>query len=174
MLYRYIMYHLQVKFKFNYGYITGVFPLTTVNDRLLLLKENEKYSDLLMQEDYMDINILDSRFNEENLTPLFEDAVDKTDFIFSKWKETAINDNFRLVVLLTHSASFYCQKNSPALDRIVKILNKYDIPYYNQCEYIKDKNILPGDLNWKHDGHWNILGHETAARTLLPFFEKWQ
>lgn len=174
MLYRYIMRHLQVKFKFSYGYITGIFSLTTVNDRLLLLKKNEKYSDLLLQEDYMDINTLDSRFNEKHLTPLFEDAVNKTDFIFSKWKKASIDDNFKLVVLLTHSASFYCRENSPALDRIVNILNKYDIPYYNQCEYIKDKNILPADLNWKHDGHWNILGHETAARTLLPFFETWQ
>lgn len=172
MAYKYVSISLQLKYHLNIGIFSGEY----VNDNLIaqrldFLKEDKNYYELVKDEDGFDLVNLDYQFDKKDMSPLTIDGIARTDFAISEWKRRADADGFKLIALLSHSASMYCQKNSFIRDRFVQLLDKYDIQHFDQCDTILNSGHLPAEANFSHDGHWNTQGHIWAAETLLPYFE---
>ncbi len=144
---------------------------TLVRTRLKQL-ENTPYQKILSHENGLTYAQLDSNFNKEQLTPLFADAVERTDIILAQWAKLAKVDNFKLIALLTHTTSHECKGPTPAQARFTKLLDKHHIKYVEQCDSINKYNKTMADAHFQFDGHWNEQGHAWAAEALLPLIQK--
>ena len=172
MLYKYVSISLQLKYHLNIGIFSGEYTNENIiGQRLNFLKENKKYHDLVKDENGIDLKNLDYQFAKKDISPLTVDGIARTDFSISEWKRRADADVFKLLALLSHSASMYCQKNSLIRERFVQIFDKYNIQHFDQCDTIINSGHDPFEANFRHDGHWNTQGHIWAAETLLPYFE---
>ncbi|MTJ92701.1 MAG: hypothetical protein F8N36_07540 [Desulfovibrio sp.] len=172
MLYKYVSISLQLNYHLNIGIFSGEYANDNIiGQRLNFLKQNKKYHDLVKDEDGVDLMNLDYQFDKKDMSPLTIDGIARTDFAISEWKHRAEADGFKLVALLSHSTSMYCQKDSLIRERFVQIFDKYRIQHFDQCDTILNSGHLPSEANFSHDGHWNTQGHIWAAETLFPYFE---
>ncbi len=137
-----------------------------VNARLKKLMST-KYKEMLSHEKDLSYISFDYAYNKINLTPLLIDALNRTDFAFATWKKHAQEDGFKLLALLAYSAS-NCDETSLYKQHITRILDKYDIPYADQCTPIRAAQKTWREAFFKFDGHWSEQGHLWAAEALFP------
>ncbi len=172
MIYKYVSISLQLKYHLNIGIFSGEYANDNIiGQRLNFLRENKKYYELVKDEDGFDLMNLDYQFDKKDMSPLTIDGIARTDFAISEWKRRADADGFKLIALLSHSASMYCKKNSLIRERFVQLFDKYNIQHFDQCDTILNSGHAPAEANFSHDGHWNSQGHIWAAEALFPYFE---
>ena len=47
-----------------------------------------------------------------------------------------------------------------------------EIPVIDQYDFILRQGGKIGDVHWPHDGHWNPIGHQWAAESLLEYLRQ--
>ncbi len=99
---------------------------------------------------------LHSMFRNENLPPVFEEALDFTAFALNQFKERADRDGVSLVILSVHLMR---SRGEPPFDRLNAMVETRGIPVIDQYDYILRQGAEPRDARWAHDAHWNAAGH---------------
>ncbi len=108
-------------------------------------------------------------FDEEDLPPVFEEALDFTAFALDQFKERTDRDGVSLVILSTPRMG---TGGDPAFDCLHAMAEARGIPVINQYDYILRQGAEPEDAQWTHDGHWNPAGHRWAAEALLEYLKQ--
>ena len=110
-------------------------------------------------------------FAEDDLHPIFEDALDYTAFALEQFKMWTDRDGTQLVVLASHA---FRQRDRKLFERLSEMSAAVDVPVVDQAEYILRQGAELADAQWAHDGHWNVAGHRWAAEALLEYIEEHQ
>ena len=108
---------------------------------------------------------------EEDLPPVFLEALTVTGFAFDEFKARAERDGVALVILATHLAGL---KEDRLLDRLLVLAGARGIPVIDQHGYIVRQGGDPRAASWKRDWHWNPAGHRWAAEALFEWLERHQ
>lgn len=108
-------------------------------------------------------------FGNENLPPVFEEALDFTAFALDLFKERAERDGASLVILATHRMRRY---GSRLFDRVDAMARERSIPVIDQHDHIVRSGGRIEDAQWAHDSHWNAAGHQWAAEALLEHLKR--
>ena len=112
---------------------------------------------------------VDSIFNQKDLPPFFEAALDFTAFGLDQFKQRADHDGVSLVILSTHTMG---TRGNPAYDRMHALATARGIPVIDQSDYIRRQGAEAKDVRWRHDFHWNAAGHQWAAEALLEYLKR--
>ena len=101
--------------------------------------------------------------------PAFEEAFHCTGFALDQFKERTDRDKSALVILASHRRKnagkfLFEQMNSMAEARGIPVIDQYD--------YILRQGARLKDAEWRHDGHWNAMGHQWAAEALLEYLKQ--
>ena len=112
---------------------------------------------------------MNAAFENEDLPPVLEDALDFTAFALDRFRERAARDGVALVILSTHSMGTH---GHPAFDRLHALAEARDIPVIDQYAWIASQGGRPEEANWRHDAHWNVTGHRWAAEALLEYLRR--
>ena len=110
-----------------------------------------------------------SVFGRKDLPPIFEEALEFTAFALDQFKERAERDGVSLVILSTMTMGTHGDWN---FERMKALAQERGIPVIDQANYILQQGDQPRDARWKHDSHWNPLGHQWAAEALLEYLKK--
>ena len=106
-------------------------------------------------------------FNQRDLPPFFEDALQYTRFALEQFKQRADRDGAKLVIL----ASYRVHGNL-MFERLSQMASAFDIPVIDQGDYILRQGAEIRDARWPHDYHWSLAGHRWAAEALLEYIEE--
>ena len=112
---------------------------------------------------------VDLIFNQKDLPPFFEAALDLTAFGLEQFKDRADRDGASLVILSTHTMG---SRGDPAYDRLNALATVRGIPVIDQSGYIRRQGFKHEDAHWRHDPHWNAAGHQWAAEALLEYLKQ--
>ncbi len=117
------------------------------------------------------LNGLNDRFMyEQDLPPVYEDALDFTAFALDQFRERADRDGAALVILSTHDMR---NLGDFGFDRLTALAEPRGIPVIDQHDYILRQGAEPRrDAQWAYDGHWNVAGHQWAAEALLEYLKE--
>ena len=110
-----------------------------------------------------------SVFKEEELPPIFEEALEFTAFALDQFQERAERDGVSLVILSTMSMGTL---GDLPFDRMHAMAEERGIPVIDQAAYIRRQGKDIEDARWTYDGHWNLAGHQWAAEALLEYLKK--
>ena len=108
-------------------------------------------------------------FNQKDLPPFFEAALDFTAFGLDQFKERADRDGASLVILSTHMMG---TRGNPAYERMNALASARGIPVIDQYDYIRRQGAEIKDARWRHDFHWNAAGHQWTAEALLEYLKR--
>ena len=111
-------------------------------------------------------------FDERDLSPRLEAALDFTAFGFDQFKERADRDGVSLVVLATHTMRGGGGRGDPAFDRMNALAAARGIPVVDQSDHIRRRGAARRDAHWANDLHWNAAGHRWAAEALLDHLKR--
>ena len=112
---------------------------------------------------------IDLMFNQKDLPPFFEAALDFTAFGLDQFKERADRDGGSLVILSTHTMG---SRGDPAFDRLTALATARGIPIIDQTDYIRRQGFKRKDAHWERDPHWNAAGHQWAAEAVLEYLKR--
>ena len=112
---------------------------------------------------------VDSIFNQKDLPPFFEAALDFTAFGLDQFKQRADRDGASLAILSTHTMG---TRGNPAYDRMHALATARGIPVIDQYDYIRRQGAEAKDVRWRHDFHWNAAGHQWTAEALLEYLKR--
>lgn len=98
-----------------------------------------------------------------------KEALEYTGFAFDQWKARAQRDDFSLVILATHPMRW---PGNQRFDRLSALASARNIPVISQANYIRRQGADMRQVYFRHDGHWNALGHQWAAEVLLEWLEQ--
>ena len=98
---------------------------------------------------------------------VLEYALEFTSFGLDQFKERADRDNVPLVILSVHQMR--ARPGSSPFDVLSAMARERGIPVIDQYDYALRRGVEIRDLHWKHDGHWNALGHRIAAEALAEW-----
>ena len=108
-------------------------------------------------------------FNQKDLPPVFEAALDFTAFGLDQFKERADRDGVPLVILSTHTMG---SRGDPVFDGLAALATARGIPVIDQTDYIRRQGFTAKDAHWERDHHWNAAGHQWAAEAVLEYLEQ--
>ena len=108
-------------------------------------------------------------FARRDLPPFFEDALQYTRFALEQFRQRADRDGAKLVILASHTLTFY---GSRLFERLSEMAATLGIPVIDQADYILRQGAKLGDARWRHDYHWNLAGHRWAAEALLEYLDE--
>lgn len=114
---------------------------------------------------------LDFTFYKPDLEPVFREALEFTEFAFAEWKRRVEANGGKLVVL---SGSRVRTTDAPKssdedlyFGRLRAIADRLGIPVLDQYAWLKRHNEPMSALDFRHDGHWTVRGHQVAAELIL-------
>jgi len=113
-------------------------------------------------------------FNEGKLPPAFDEAVELTKCAFVAWKTLAEKDHFRLVLMATDNVTKGAWMNNEEygqIHRLKSISRDLNLPLLDLYPIFSRKGGV-AVARWKHDGHWNPIGHRWAADALIDFLTR--
>ena len=105
-------------------------------------------------------------FAQNDLAPIYEDALDYTAFALEQFKQRADRGGAKLVILAAHSTKMF---GTRIFERMRAMAAALDIPVIDQADYILRQGAKLEDAQWRHDVHWNAAGHRWAAEALLEW-----
>ena len=108
-------------------------------------------------------------FNQKDLPPVFEAALDFTAFGLDQFKERADRDGVSLVILSTSDMG---SRGDPAFDRLNALATARGIPVIDQTDYIRRQGFKRSKARWERNYHWNAAGHQWAAEAMLEYLER--
>ena len=108
-------------------------------------------------------------FTRRDLHPLFEDALQYTRFALEQFRQRADRDGARLVILATYTLPIH---GTPLFERLSQVAATLGIPVIDQADYILRQGARLTDARWRHDSHWNPVGHRWAAESLLEYIRE--
>ena len=108
-------------------------------------------------------------FERKNLPLIFEEALEFTAYALDQFKARADQDGVSLVILSTHTMG---ARGDRPFDRMNALAKERGIPVIDQAEYIRRQGGRIPDAHWKHDRHWNTIGHQWAAEALLEYLKE--
>ena len=109
-----------------------------------------------------------SVFHQENLPPVFKEALEYTAFALDQFKQRADQDGISLVILSTMTMG---TQGDLIFDRMNDLAKERGIPVIDQTDYIRRQGGEIEDVRWRHDSHWTPLGHQWAAEALLEYLK---
>ena len=113
---------------------------------------------------------LDWVFAEEDLPPVFQEALAATGFALDEFKARAERDGAVLVILATHLAG----AKGRLLERLLVLAGARGIPVIDQHGYVVRQGGDPRAASWRRDAHWTPAGHRWAAEALFEWLERHQ
>ena len=111
-----------------------------------------------------------SAFNEKDLPPFFEAALDFTAFGLDQFKARADRDGASLVILSTYTVRY--RDRGAAFDRLTALAAARGIPVIDQTDYIRRQGFKVKEARWQYDNHWNAAGHQWAAEAVLEYLKQ--
>ena len=108
-------------------------------------------------------------FKPDPLPPVFQDAMDFSDFAFAQWAKSVPRDGAKLLGLATASLALP-GRGTKYLERVETLLHKNGIEVINQVAYATQHGFSPIAMAFPNDGHWSPYGHERTAEELLEYF----
>ena len=108
-------------------------------------------------------------FAEKKGSPFYREALAYTAFALDEFKKRADLDGVALVVLATHTLSWF---GGGPLARLQELAAEKGIPVVDQADFIRRQGAELRDARFEHDGHWNPAGHRWAAAALLEHLKQ--
>ena len=108
-------------------------------------------------------------FAEKEGSPFYLEARAFTAFALDEFKKRADRDGAALVVLATHTLSWF---GGAPLARLNELAAERGIPVIDQGGFIRRQGAELRDARFEHDGHWNPTGHRWAAAALLEYLKR--
>ena len=105
-------------------------------------------------------------FNQEELPPAFQEAIEITAFALDEFVDRTKRDGAQLVILASHTMG---PSGDPLFERLADMARERGIPVINQYDYIARQGGKIEDARFAHDIHWNAQGHQWAAEALLEW-----
>ncbi len=109
------------------------------------------------------------RFKEEHLPPVFEEALEYTDFGIEQFKRRADRDGVNLGIMA--ATPHMGTRGDPQFERLSAIAEARGIPIITQQDYIIRRGYDAQDGRWDDDPHWNATGHYWAAEAILEWLK---
>lgn len=131
--------------------------------RIDLLRQNPRHAALL-EDMQLPIKRLMLMRGASGPLRIFEQALDYTAFALEQFRARTAADDARLVILATHRMK---APDGLLFARLAEIAEALQIPVIDQADYILRQGHALQDASWRHDGHWNVAGHQWAAEALL-------
>lgn len=116
-----------------------------------------------------------SHFLQRPPPSIFGEALDLTYFGLKEFKRRASRDNVSLVILATYTlSSGFLERgeNIRWFNLLKRMAEMNEIPVIDQYDFILRQGGKIGDVHWPHDGHWNPIGHQWAAESLLEYLRQ--
>jgi GDSL-like Lipase/Acylhydrolase family len=118
---------------------------------------------------------VDAMFWRRALPPAFEEAVALTRRALDAWKAASQRDGFRLLVVatsnLTRGEVDALSDGRLYLERFRKTVQELGLPFLDLYP-IFAKQPDPSRGVWRHDSHWNAIGHKWAADALYQYLDE--
>ena len=108
-------------------------------------------------------------FAEEDLPPVFSEALAATGFALDEFKVRAERDGAALAILAPHIMRL---KEGRLFDRLLVLAGARGIPVIDQHGYIVRQGGDPRAASLRYDRHWNPVGHSWAAEALFEWLER--
>ena len=118
----------------------------------------------------MEWNFISEMFMEEYMPPVYEESLEYTAFGMKQFKLRADSDGAQLIIL--SASDFMGTRGDPQFDRLNAIAEASGIPLISQYDYIVRQGRNVRDSRWRHDGHWNVNGHQWAAEAVLKWLKE--
>jgi len=119
-------------------------------------------------------------FAEGKLPPVFEEALEIMGAAFDEFSERAHANDFRLMLLATHTLSTRYEPGEMKMqrrmvdrgkfERISEFASSRGIPLVDQYDYLIGQGGSVEQARFSRDGHWSEQGHEWAAEAMLEYF----
>ena len=107
--------------------------------------------------------------SEKRLPPIYEDALEYTDFSIDQFKRRADRHGAQLAILA--ATEDMGTQGVPQFDRLSAIADARGIPLISDYDYILKQGYNAADGRWRSDGHWNATGHQWAAEAFLEWLK---
>lgn len=115
---------------------------------------------------------IDALFSQSSLPPVFERAVEYTGFALAEFKRRVEHDGGKLVLLAASNVRGLDPVNGDVYGKRLRALTDHlGIDVLDQYEWLKKRNEDPTSVQFRHDGHWNLRGHEVAAQMVLEYLQ---
>lgn len=116
-------------------------------------------------------------FYEQDLPPVFENAIAFTGFALDEFKSRTLRDGSTLVLLAASEMSLREKKNEPQrarrfFNRLEVLASSGSIPLLDQYAWVRAEGRDPKRLSFRLDAHWNEEGHDVAAQMILDYLQR--
>ena len=109
-------------------------------------------------------------YAETTLPPGYEEALEYTAFGIDQFKRRADRDGANLTILA--ATSHMGTRGDPRFDRLYAIAEPLGIPVISDYEYNLRQEHDAQNGTWTFDGHWNAVGHQWVAETILEWLKE--
>jgi len=120
---------------------------------------------------------MDSMFYEQDLPPVFENAIAFTGFALDEFQRRTRRDGSAMVLLAASEMLLREKRDEPQrarrlFDRLETLASARSIPLLNQYVWARAQGRDPRRLGFRLDAHWNEEGHDIAARVILEYLQR--